>query len=78
MVGYALLDEQAEPDPDSGCTSGVSSSFSRTTVTASPAACTAKGAPGEAVDPRTIEVRKVGEKTPRLQSGPAAITGSRS
>jgi len=31
-----------------------------------------EGALGEAVDPRTIEVKKVGEKTPRSQSGPAA------
>jgi hypothetical protein len=36
-----------------------------------------EGAPGEAVDPRTIEVEKVGEKTPRSQSGPVAITGFR-
>ncbi|MFJ5310072.1 DUF6009 family protein [Streptomyces sp. NPDC088350] len=38
-----------------------------------------EGAPGEAVDPRTIEVKKVGgEETSCSQSGPAAITGSRS
>nr|WP_263637225.1 DUF6009 family protein [Streptomyces sp. CoH27] len=37
-----------------------------------------EGAPEEAVDPRTIEVRKVGEKTPRSQQGPAAgaVTGA--
>ncbi len=31
------------------------------------------GAPGEAVDPRTIEPKKAGAKTPRSQRGAAAI-----
>ncbi|WP_043686594.1 DUF6009 family protein [Streptomyces xylophagus] len=67
MVGYALLDDQAEPDPDSG--------FYKRRVffllphdrDSLPGGLYREGAPGEAVDPRTIEVKKVGEKTPRSQ-----------
>lgn len=34
------------------------------------------GTSGEAVDPRTIAPRRVGEKTPRSQRGSAAITAA--
>ncbi|MFF4567596.1 DUF6009 family protein [Streptomyces sp. NPDC001435] len=34
-----------------------------------------KGAPGEAVDPRTIEPGRVGAKTPRSQRGGATEIG---
>lgn len=56
LFGYALLDDEAEPDPDSGLY--------------------CEGAPGEAVDPRTIEPKKPGAKTPRSQRGPAPIASA--
>ncbi|WP_370738995.1 DUF6009 family protein [Streptomyces sp. EN16] len=38
-----------------------------------------QGAPGEAVDPRTIQPNRVGEKTPRSQQGsPSAIAAASS
>ncbi|MFF7074494.1 DUF6009 family protein [Streptomyces pseudovenezuelae] len=78
MVGYALLDGQAEPDPDSGLYKRRVFFLLPHDRDSLPGGLYREGAPGEAVDPRTIEVKKVGEKTPRSQSGPAAITGSRS
>lgn len=71
MVGYSELDDTAEADPDSG--------FYRRRVffllphdrDNEPRGLYQEGAPGEAVDPRTVEPRKVGEKTPRSQRGPA-------
>ena len=78
MVGYALLDDQAEPDPDSGLYKRRVFFLLPHDRDSLPGGLYREGAPGEAVDPRTIEVKKVGEKTPRSQSGPAAITGSRS
>ncbi|WP_331743169.1 DUF6009 family protein (plasmid) [Streptomyces sp. NBC_01136] len=77
MVGYALLDDQAEPDPDSGLYRRRVFFLLPHDRDSLPNGLYQEGAPGEAVDPRTIEVRKVGEKTPRSQSGPAAITGTR-
>ncbi|MFJ8936414.1 DUF6009 family protein [Streptomyces sp. NPDC102365] len=76
MVGYALLDDQAEPDPDSGLYKRRVFFLLPHDRDSLPSGLYREGAPGEAVDPRTIEVKK--EKTPRSQSGPAAITGSRS
>ncbi|UXX97424.1 DUF6009 family protein [Streptomyces sp. AD2-2] len=78
MVGYALLDDQAEPDPDSGLYKRRVFFLLPHDRDSLPGGLYREGAPGEAVDPRTIEVKKVREKTPRSQSGPAAITGSRS
>jgi hypothetical protein len=78
MVGYALLDDQAEPDPDSGLYKRRVFFLLPHDRDSLPSGLYREGAPGEAVDPRTIEVKKVGEKTPRSQSGPGAITGSRS
>ncbi|MBE4741600.1 MULTISPECIES: DUF6009 family protein [Streptomyces] len=78
MVGYALLDDQAEPDPDSGLYKRRVFFLLPHDRDSLPGGLYREGAPGEAVDPRTIEVKKVGEKTPRSQSGPGAITGSRS
>ncbi|MFE5243177.1 MULTISPECIES: DUF6009 family protein [unclassified Streptomyces] len=67
MVGYAELDKDAEANPDSGL-------FQRRTFFLlphdrpnEPEGLYKEGAPGEAVDPRTIEPRRVGEKTPRSQ-----------
>jgi hypothetical protein len=78
MVGYAELDDHAEADPDSGLYRRRVFFLLPHDRDAQPEGLYQEGAPGEAVDPRTIEVRKVGEKTPRSQRGPAAITGSHS
>lgn len=64
MVGYALLDDQAEPDPDSGLYRRRVFFLLPHDRDSLPNGLYQEGAPGEAVDPRTIEVRKVGEKTP--------------
>ncbi|WP_331719415.1 DUF6009 family protein [Streptomyces sp. NBC_01187] len=67
MVGYTELDPDATPNPDSGL-------YQRRTFFLlphdrpnDPDGLYQAGAPGEAVDPRTIEARSVGEKTPRSQ-----------
>ncbi|SFG80315.1 hypothetical protein SAMN02787118_12947 [Streptomyces mirabilis] len=78
MVGHALLDDHAEPDSDSGLYERRVFFFLPHDRDSLPGGLYREGAPGEAVDPRTIEVKMVGEKTPRSQSGPAARTGSRS
>ncbi|MDX3771179.1 MULTISPECIES: DUF6009 family protein [unclassified Streptomyces] len=76
MVGYALLDNQAEPDPDSGLYKRRVFFLLPHDRDSLPGGLYREGAPGEAVDPRTIEVRRVGEKTPRSQSGPSSKAGS--
>ncbi|MFI2380222.1 DUF6009 family protein [Streptomyces sp. NPDC018964] len=76
MVGYAELSDEAQADPDSGLYRRrvfFLLPHDRDTL---PEGIYREGAPGEAVDPRTIEVRKVGEKTPRSQSGLAELTGT--
>lgn len=73
MVGYAQLDDQAEPDPDSGLYKRRVFFLLPHDRDSLPDGLYREGAPGEAVDPRTIEPRKPGAKTPRSQSGPAAI-----
>ncbi len=67
MVGYTELVRDAEPNPDSGL-------YQRRTFFLlphdrpnDPEGLYKAGAPGEAVDPRTIEPKRVGEKTPRSQ-----------
>ncbi|MFE9500224.1 DUF6009 family protein [Streptomyces collinus] len=69
LIGYTNLRAGAESDPDSGL-------FARRTFFLlphdrdnDPAGPYEVGAPGEAVDPRTIEPGKVGAKTPRSQKG---------
>lgn len=78
MVGYAQLDDEAEPDPDSGLYKRRVFFLLPHDRDSLPGGLYREGAPGEAVDPRTIEVKKVGAKTPRSQRGPAAITGTSS
>ncbi|GGP93356.1 DUF6009 family protein [Streptomyces melanogenes] len=73
MVGYTELDQHAEADPDS--------SLHRRRVffllphdrDTQPDGVYQIGAPGEAIDPRTIEPGRVGEKTPRSQQGATVI-----
>ncbi|MFD4577889.1 DUF6009 family protein [Streptomyces sp. NPDC058417] len=67
LVGYAELDKAAEASPDSGL-------FQRRTFFLlphdrpdEPEGLYREGAPGEAVDPRTVRPRCVGAKTPRSQ-----------
>ncbi|MGW7329932.1 DUF6009 family protein [Streptomyces sp. NPDC054840] len=77
MVGYSELDEHAEADPDSGLQLRRVFFLLPHDRDSEPDGLYQEGAPGEAVDPRTIEPRRVGEKTPRSQGGPdAAIVGT--
>jgi Family of unknown function (DUF6009) len=73
MVGYAILDNTAEADPDSGLYKRrvfFLLPHDRDTL---PEGLYREGAPGEAVDPRTIGPKKPGAKTPRSQMGFGAI-----
>ncbi|MFE7113006.1 DUF6009 family protein [Streptomyces sp. NPDC057575] len=72
MVGYTELDAHAEADPDSGLQLRRVFFLLPHDRDASPDGPYHEGAPGEAVDPRTIEPKRVGDKTPRSQRGPAA------
>ena len=75
MVGYTELDAHAEADPDSGLQLRRVFFLLPHDRDANPDGPYHKGAPGEAVDPRTIEPKRVGDKTPRSQRGIAsAIT----
>ncbi|MFB7174571.1 DUF6009 family protein [Streptomyces sp. NPDC056254] len=77
MVGYSELDEHAEADPDSGLQLRRVFFLLPHDRDTEPDGLYQEGAPGEAVDPRTIEPRRVGDKTPRSQRGPdAAIAGT--
>jgi Family of unknown function (DUF6009) len=72
MVGYTELDELINPDPDSGLYRRRVFFLLPHDRDADPGGLYREGAPGEAVDPRTVEPRKVGRKTPRSQRGPGA------
>ncbi|MFJ3672524.1 DUF6009 family protein [Streptomyces sp. NPDC090106] len=76
MVGYALLDEDASPDPDSGLYKRRVFFLLPHDRDSLPDGLYREGAPGEAVDPRTITPRKPGTKTPRSQSGTVAIASA--
>lgn len=69
MVGFAELRESAEADPDSGLQKRRVFYLLPHDRDAEPDGLYKEGAPGEAVDPRTIEPRKVGVKTLRSQRG---------
>jgi hypothetical protein len=73
MVGYALLDEHASPDPDSGLYKRRVFFLLPHDRDSLPDGLYREGAPGEAVDPRTIAPRKPGAKTPRSQSGSGSV-----
>ncbi|MFI8105892.1 DUF6009 family protein [Streptomyces sp. NPDC086023] len=75
MVGFAELDDRAQADPDTGLQKRRVFYLLPHDRDAEPDGLYREGAPGEAVDPRTVEPRKVGLKTPRSQrslSTPAA------
>ncbi|CAM5461177.1 DUF6009 family protein [Streptomyces sp. NPDC087440] len=72
LVGYTELDEHAEADPDSGLHKRRVFFLLPHDRDTAPGGYYAEGAPGEAVDPRTIDPQKVGEKTPRSQQGASA------
>ncbi|MFE0511075.1 DUF6009 family protein [Streptomyces sp. NPDC058964] len=77
MVGYAVLDDDAEPDPDSGLYRRRVFFLLPHDRDSQPHGPYAVGAPGEAVDPRTIEPRNPGAKTDRSQ-GRTAIASATS
>ncbi|MGW6360912.1 DUF6009 family protein [Streptomyces sp. NPDC055092] len=71
MVGYARLSQDAEPDPDSGLYKRRIFFLLPHDRDSLPDGLYQNGAPGEAVDPRTVEPTKPGSKTQRSQHGPA-------
>ncbi|GAA5041732.1 DUF6009 family protein [Streptomyces similanensis] len=76
MVGYALLDDEATPDPDSGLYKRRVFFLLPHDRDSLPDGLYREGAPGEAIDPRTIKPGKPGAKTPRSQRGPVAMASS--
>ncbi|MFD9592062.1 DUF6009 family protein [Kitasatospora sp. NPDC059973] len=74
MVGYAELDDAAEADPDSGLYRRRVFFLLPHDRDLDPDGLYAAGAPGEAVDPRTVHPRGVGHKTSRSQHGAGAPT----
>ncbi|MFF7249986.1 DUF6009 family protein [Embleya sp. NPDC008237] len=74
MIGYTELDEHAEADPDSGLHLRRVFFLLPHDRDTQPTGLYEDGAPGEAVDPSTIEPGRVGEKTPRSQRGSAEIS----
>ncbi len=73
LVGYTELDDSAEADPDSGLQKRRVFFLLPHDRDTEPEGSYSVGAPGEAVDPRTIAPKKVGDKTPRSQRGTAAV-----
>ncbi|MGW1767301.1 DUF6009 family protein [Streptomyces sp. NPDC002073] len=69
MVGFTELSDSAEADPDSGLQKRRVFYLLPHDRDAEPNGLYKEGAPGEAVDPGTIEPRKVGMKTERSQRG---------
>ncbi|MFK4103154.1 DUF6009 family protein [Streptomyces sp. NPDC019531] len=78
MIGYTELDKTVHADPDSGLYRRRVFFLLPRDRDTDPEGVYHQGAPGEAVDPRTIEPRKVGEKTPRSQQCTAAIISASS
>lgn len=65
MVGYTELNDTADAEPDSGLYRRRVFCLLPHDRDNDPGGIYQEGAPGEAVDPRTIGPKKVGEKTPR-------------
>ncbi|MEU0949417.1 DUF6009 family protein [Streptomyces canus] len=74
MVGYASLDHTAEPDPDSGLYRRRVFYLLPHDRDSMPDGVYREGAPGEAVDPRTISPGNPGLKTDRSQCGPVVAS----
>ncbi|MFE1873046.1 DUF6009 family protein [Streptomyces sp. NPDC059496] len=72
MIGFAELGDTAEADPDSGLQKRRVFYLLPHDRDAEPHGLYKEGAPGEAVDPRTIAPRQVGKKTVRSQRGLSA------
>ncbi|WP_371656741.1 MULTISPECIES: DUF6009 family protein [unclassified Streptomyces] len=71
MVGYSELSQHAESDPDSGLQLRRVFFLLPHDRDTQPEGLYREGAPGEAVDPRTVGPKRVGQKTLRSQRGPA-------
>ncbi|MFI9019623.1 DUF6009 family protein [Streptomyces griseus] len=69
MIGYVELGGAAEADPDSGLYRRRVFFLLPHDRDSDPDGVYRQGAPGEAIDPRTIQPNHVGEKTPRSQQG---------
>jgi hypothetical protein len=69
MVGFTDLSTSAEADPDSGLYRRRVFYLLPHDRDVEPDGPYRQGAPGEAVDPRTIQAKTVGSKTPRSQGG---------
>ncbi|OKJ32551.1 MULTISPECIES: DUF6009 family protein [unclassified Streptomyces] len=76
MIGYVELDATAEADPDSGLYRRRVFFLLPHDRDSDPDGVYRQGAPGEAVDPRTIQPNKAGEKTPRSQRGTVTATAT--
>ncbi|MFF4402689.1 DUF6009 family protein [Streptomyces sp. NPDC001480] len=76
MIGYAVLDDQAEPDPDSGLYRRRVFFLLPHDRDSQPNGPYAVGAPGEAVDPSTIHPKNPGAKTDRSQGRTTAIAST--
>lgn len=76
MVGYAVLGDDAESDPESGLYRRRVFFLLPHDRDSQPHGPYAVGAPGEAVDPRTIEPRNPGVKTDRSQGRTAIATAT--
>jgi hypothetical protein len=74
MVGYAVLDDGAEADPDSGLYRRRVFFLLPHDRDSFPEGLYREGAPGEAVDPRTVGPKKPGSKTPRSQRGASGVS----
>lgn len=72
LIGYTNLQAGALSDPDSGLFARRAFFLLPHDRDQQPQGPYAVGAPGEAVDPRTIEAGRVGAKTPRSQKGQSA------
>ncbi|MET9496608.1 DUF6009 family protein [Streptomyces sp. NPDC006552] len=70
MIGYVRLDDTAEPDPDSGLYKRRVFFLLPHDRDSLPHGLYQEGAPGEAVDPRTVGPGRPGTKTDRSQRGP--------
>lgn len=72
MVGYAILGTDAEADPDSGLYRRRVFYLLPHDRDTDPDGVYTEGAPGEAIDPRTVSAKDPGTKTSRSQGADTA------